>query len=105
MLPLSAAFELAGFLLFFFTVVRHRPAPATGPPRKKDAWMIVVIGSTIAFLATLLVNFGAAVYVTIYGDPPYPSGSTNGFLYFRRGVFWFLRFGASTPAGCRLSLG
>jgi hypothetical protein len=70
LLPLSAAFELAGFLLFFLTVVRHRPAPATGPPRKKDAWMIVVIGSTIAFLATLLVNLGAAVYVSIYSDSP-----------------------------------
>ena len=70
LLPLSAAFELAGFLLFFLTAVRHRPAPASGPPRKKDAWMIVVIGSTLAFLATLLVNFGAAIYVSIYGESP-----------------------------------
>ncbi len=70
LLPLSAAFELAGFLLFFLTVVRHRPAPANGPPRKKDAWMIAVIGSTIAFLVTLLVNFGAAIYVSLFSDSP-----------------------------------
>ena len=70
LLPVSAALELSGFLLFFVTVVRHRPAPSSGPPRKKDAWMIVVIGSTMAFLATLLVNFGAAIYVSKYGDSP-----------------------------------
>jgi hypothetical protein len=70
LLPLSATFELAGFLVFFLTVVRHRPASASSPPRKKDAWMIVVIGSTMAFLATVLVNFGAAIYVAIYGNSP-----------------------------------
>jgi hypothetical protein len=70
LLPLSAAFELAGFFLFFLTVVRHRPAPSSGPPRKKDAWMIVVIGSTIAFLATLLVNFSAAIYASVYSNSP-----------------------------------
>jgi hypothetical protein len=70
LMPLSAAFELAGFLLFFLTVVKHRPALASGPPRKKDAWMIVVIGSTLAFLATLLVNFAAAIYGSIYGESP-----------------------------------
>jgi hypothetical protein len=70
LLPVSATLELAGFLLFFLTVVRHRPVPASGLPRKMDAWMIVVIGSTIAFLATLLVNFGAAVYASLYGTSP-----------------------------------
>jgi len=70
LLPLSAVSELAGFLLFFVTVFRHKPAPASGPARKRDAWMIVVIGSTIAFLATLLVNLGVAVYVSIYGYSP-----------------------------------
>ncbi len=70
LLPLSAAFELAGFLLFFVTVIRHKPASLSGPPRKKDAWMIVVIGATLAFLATLLVNFGATIYVSKYGDSP-----------------------------------
>jgi uncharacterized protein involved in response to NO len=70
LLPLSAAFEMSGFLLFFLTVVRHRPAPESGPPRKKDVWMIVVIASTIAFLATLLTNFGAAIYISIDGASP-----------------------------------
>lgn len=81
LLPLSALLELAGFLLFFLTVAKHRPASASGARRghsecvvpdqvKKDPWMIVVIGSTIAFLVTLLVNFGATMYVSIYGDSP-----------------------------------
>jgi uncharacterized protein involved in response to NO len=70
LLPLSAALELAAFLLFFSTLARHRPAAVSGPPHKKDPSMVVVKGSTIAFLATLLVNFGAAIYLSISGDSP-----------------------------------
>ncbi|HEY6341900.1 MAG TPA: hypothetical protein VIY49_10445 [Bryobacteraceae bacterium] len=70
LLPLSALLELAGFLLFFVTLAKHRPASASGTRRKRDAWMIVVVGSTMAFLVTLLVNFGATIYVSLYGDSP-----------------------------------
>jgi len=70
LLPLSAVCELAGFLLFFFTVARHRPAGPSAAPGKRDAWMITVIGSTMAFLTTLLVNLGATLYVSVAGDSP-----------------------------------
>lgn len=70
MLPLSAVLELAGFLLFFLTVLDHRPAATAGQRRKKDAWMILVTGSTVAFLATLSVNLGSTIYLAIHGDSP-----------------------------------
>ncbi len=75
LLPLSAALELAAFLVFFRTVSRHRPAPAqSSAPRKKEAWMYVVIGSTLGFLTTLAVNLGVAVYVAVRGaDSAIPS--------------------------------
>jgi uncharacterized protein involved in response to NO len=69
-LPFSALLELAGFLLFFFTVVSHRRPLAPGTHRKKDPWMIVVTGGAIAFLATLLVNLGSTIYVALCGDSP-----------------------------------
>jgi hypothetical protein len=71
-LPFSALLELAGFLLFFFTVVSHRRPLAPGTHRKKDPWMIVVTGGAIAFLATLLVNLGSTIYVALCGDSGRP---------------------------------
>jgi hypothetical protein len=70
MLPFSAVLELAGFVLFFLTVLDHRPAAKPGPRRKKDAWMILVTGSTIAFLATLSVNLGSTIFLALRGDSP-----------------------------------
>src|SRR6476660_1997628 len=60
LLPLSAALELAGFLTFFRTVSRHRPAQPNGNARKREPWMLIVIGSTAGFLITLLANLGAS---------------------------------------------
>jgi uncharacterized protein involved in response to NO len=70
LLPPSAALELVGFLLFYVTVSKHRAASASGAPRKKEAWMTVVIGSTIGFLVTLVVNFGVTIYVALLGKSP-----------------------------------
>lgn len=53
LLPLSAAFELAGFLFFYVSVRRHRPA-STG--MKDKAWMRLVACATFAFLAALAVS-------------------------------------------------
>jgi hypothetical protein len=61
LMPVSALFELAGFLLFYRTVRRHRPAG--GEKRPRETWMQVVIASTIIFLLVLLLNLGAAIYV------------------------------------------
>ena len=52
-LPLSAAFELAGFLFFYVSVRRRRPA-STGT--KDKAWMRLVACATLVFLAALAVN-------------------------------------------------
>lgn len=69
-LPISAVLELAGFLTFFATVSRHSPPQSIGAPRKNEPWMLVVIGSTVAFLVTLLANLTVTVYVAMRGDGP-----------------------------------
>jgi uncharacterized protein involved in response to NO len=57
-LPLSALLELAGFLVFFATVSRHKADP--GAPRKpREPWMLVVVGATCGFLFALLLNLFA----------------------------------------------
>ena len=53
LLPISAALELAGFLAFYLSVRRHRPASSGAKDR---AWMHLVACATIAFLAVLVVN-------------------------------------------------
>jgi uncharacterized protein involved in response to NO len=70
LLPASAALELGAFLIFFRTVSGHRPAQTPDAPRAKQPWMLVVIGSTIGFLATLLANFGVTLYVAALGSGP-----------------------------------
>ena len=70
-LPTSALLELTAFLIFFRTVSSHRPAPSTGgASRPKQPWMLVVVGSTIGFLATLIANVGVTVYVAVNGQDP-----------------------------------
>ena len=67
-LPLSAALELAGFLIFLRTVSGHR-RPAEGGTGKQ-AWMLMVIASTFGFLITLLANLVAVVVLAARGDSP-----------------------------------
>ena len=69
LLPFSAALEFGGFLLFLVTVSNHRPA-VTSAPRKKEAWMLVVVASTVGFFATLLINLGVALNMALRGDSP-----------------------------------
>ncbi len=67
LLPLSAAAELAAFAIFFVTVGSHR---GSGPARRIEAWMILVIASTVGFLALLVFNAGTAVYLAIGSATP-----------------------------------
>lgn len=53
LLPFSAAVELTAFLIFFFTVSRHR---SSGGPRHLEVWTTLVIGSTVGFLILLLLK-------------------------------------------------
>ena len=64
-LPLSAGLELAAFLIFFVTISHH---PRTG--KAIEAWMLLVIASTISFLFLLLFNAGIAVYLAIAAEAP-----------------------------------
>lgn len=78
LLPLSAAFELSGFLIFLNAVTRHRPA---GGDKRVEPWMIIVISGTIGLLVALLLNFGAAIYAGVTGaSPAFPSAFNQHFL-------------------------
>jgi hypothetical protein len=61
MLPLSAALELAAFLVFFVTVGRHKSSGSSTERAKRPVWMLVVIASTIGFLGSLTVNLTVAL--------------------------------------------
>jgi|SRR5690242_7692145 len=79
LMPASAVLELAGFLLFYRTVRRHKPAGGGNRPR--ETWMQVVIASTIIFLLVLLLNCGAAIFVALKGAAPaLPAGLDQRFL-------------------------
>jgi uncharacterized protein involved in response to NO len=68
-LPLSALLELAGFLIFFATVSRHKTDP--GAARKpKEPWMLVVVGSTCGFLFALLLNLFATCQTALSASSP-----------------------------------
>lgn len=69
-MPVSAVLELAGFLVFFATVSRHKPAPHAGQPKPKEPWMLVVIGGTIGFLLTLVANLYAAIETALHAAHP-----------------------------------
>lgn len=63
LLPLSAGFELAAFLIFFKCVSGHRPQDSG--KRGLEKWVLVVITASVGLLATLLVNLGAALFLAI----------------------------------------
>ncbi|HNY40927.1 MAG TPA: NnrS family protein [Bryobacteraceae bacterium] len=56
LLPVSAALQLAAFLVFFVTVSGHKPRPGSAERQGIETWMKLVIASSIAFLLVLLVN-------------------------------------------------
>ena len=68
LLPLSAALELAAFVIFFRTVSGHRPQDSG--KENLDQWVFVVIAGTVGLLLSLLVNFGSAAYLAFAGVSP-----------------------------------
>jgi uncharacterized protein involved in response to NO len=66
-LPLSGFLQLFAFVLFFLSVRRHRPE---SPRRKPEAWMRLVLLSTIAFMVALLVNCALLFWQGMVGDSP-----------------------------------
>jgi hypothetical protein len=77
--PVSAAFELAAFLIFFSSVSGHRPED-TGK-QSLEKWVLVVITASLGLLATLLVNFGTALFLAVHAaSPNLPAGFDQRFL-------------------------
>lgn len=84
---LSASLELMAFVIFFYCVSGHRPAPENvlfgeaKPAARLQPWAMIVIGATFGLLAALLANLGETIYVAIYGDSPaFPHGFDQRFL-------------------------
>ena len=79
LLPVSAGFELAAFLIFFRAVSQHKPQ--NSGKKRLDTWIFVVIAGTLGLLATLLLNFGAAVRLALRGSSPaFPQAFDQRFL-------------------------
>ena len=71
--PLSAALELAAFLIFFASVSGHRPKDSG--KQTLESWVLVVIAASLGLLATLVVNLVATVLVAVRGGTPEFSAS------------------------------
>ncbi len=67
-LPVSAALELAAFVIFVSSVSRHRPSADHGG--RLALWIRVVISAVIGFGGTLIVNFVLAAMLAARGDSP-----------------------------------
>ena len=61
LLPSAALLECGGYLIFFVIVRKHRPKQAAGAllivQTRSEAWMRVVMGSSMALVAALLWHF------------------------------------------------
>ena len=68
LLPLSAALELAAFLIFLRCVSGHRPQDSGR--QALEEWVLVVIAACFGLLLTLAVNLGAAVFLAFRGSSP-----------------------------------
>ena len=70
LLPLSAVLQLIAFLIFFATVSRRKPRPASTKRAAIETWMKLVIASTAAFLLALLANQVETVVLASTGAHP-----------------------------------
>lgn len=68
LLPLSATLEVAAFAIFFRTVSGHRPQDSD--KEKLDEWVFVVMAGSVGLLLTLLLNFGATLFLALRGTSP-----------------------------------
>lgn len=77
-LPVSAALELAAFIIFFIAVRQHKPAdPTKGTP----VWIISVLIGTTGFGLGVLMNLAGAIYIgTQASEPAFPAAFDGRFL-------------------------
>jgi uncharacterized protein involved in response to NO len=79
LLPLSATLEFAAFLIFFRVVSGHRPQRSA--KRALEPWVLVVIAGTTGLLATLVLNLGSAIWVSLRAaSPEVPASFDQRFL-------------------------
>ena len=71
LLPASAALEIGAFFIFFLAMRQHRPAtPKEDGDTRLPVWLLSVMVGTSGFMLGLLINLGAALYVSFYGVQP-----------------------------------
>jgi len=68
LLPVSAVLELSAFLVFFVTISGHRAGDKGDS--KLDGWILVVIAGSLGWLASLLINLLAAVFLSFRAESP-----------------------------------
>ncbi len=68
LLPLSAALELAAFLIFFRMVSQHR-SENSGKDRL-EPWIWVVISASAGLMLVLIANLAACIYLALRGESP-----------------------------------
>ncbi len=79
LLPVSAALELAAFLIFFRAVSRHRPEDSG--KKRLDPWVGVVISASAGLMAALIANLAGNVYLALRGTgPAWPHGLDQRYL-------------------------
>ncbi len=79
-LPVSAALELAAFLLFFVTI---GPAHASSDSEKKpwEPWVYLVIAATVGLLTSLVFQLVETVGLALHGpSPAFPHGFDQRYL-------------------------
>jgi len=70
-LPLSATLEVVAFLIFFQAVASHRLSSGSAKPL--EPWIFLVIGATLGLFASLALNLGASVQLSLNaGSPAFP---------------------------------
>ena len=68
LMPLSAAMELAAFLIFFRVVSGHRPQDAG--KSKFEEWTFAVIAGAVGLFVSLLMNLGVALFLALRSSSP-----------------------------------
>ena len=69
-LPVSAALELAAFIIFFIAVRQHRPADHTVKSKGLPVWILSVLIGTAGFGAGLLMNLVGSIYISAQAPAP-----------------------------------
>jgi len=77
----SAALELAAFIIFFVSVRQHRPDDPTAKSKGLPVWILSVLIGTVGFGVGLLMNLGGSIYISSQAAAPaFPATFDSRFL-------------------------